>query len=116
MKPLIARPWKSILPPCERNIPRPQKFPYTISKETKQTAEDYEIVLHYLPPYSPNLNPIERLWKVMNECVRNNRVFKSTAEFRKALDEFFAKWSKIASSRIDCINDNFQILNKAPSS
>ena len=25
------------------------------------------IVLHYLPPYSPNLNPIERLWKV--QCV-----------------------------------------------
>ena len=24
-------------------------------------------------PYSPNLNPIERLWKVMNEYARNNR-------------------------------------------
>ncbi|WP_414437816.1 transposase [Candidatus Bealeia paramacronuclearis] len=101
---------------CVRNIRRPQKFPYTISKETKQAAEDYEIVLHYLPPYSPNLNPIERLWKVMNECVRNNRVFKSAAEFRKALDEFFAKWPQIASSMVDRINDNFQILNKASSS
>ncbi|WP_338453674.1 transposase [Candidatus Bealeia paramacronuclearis] len=116
MKPLITKPWKSILRLYVRNIRRPQKFPYTISKETKQAAEDYEIVLYYLPPYSLNLNPIERLWKVMNECVRNNRVFKSATEFRKALDEFFAKWSKIASSRIDCINDNFQILNKAPSS
>ncbi|CAK6716834.1 putative transposase (fragment) [Vibrio harveyi] len=24
------------------------------------------IVLHYLPPYSPNVKPIELLWKVMN--------------------------------------------------
>jgi transposase len=30
-----------------------------------------------LPPYSPNLNPIERLCKVMNEKVRNNRFFKA---------------------------------------
>jgi transposase len=27
-----------------------------------------------LPPYSPNLNPIERAGKVMNEHVRNNKV------------------------------------------
>jgi transposase len=33
------------------------------------------IKLHFLPPYSPNLNPIKRLWKVMNEKVRNNRLF-----------------------------------------
>ena len=25
------------------------------------------MVLHFLPPYSPNLNPIERLWKWMKE-------------------------------------------------
>lgn len=90
--------------------------PYNISKDTKSAAEKYGIVLHYLPPYSPNLNPIERLWKVMNEYVRNNRVFKSAAEFREAINEFFAKWPQIACSMVDRINDNFQILNKASSS
>ena len=25
--------------------------------------------MHFLPPYSPNLNPIERLWKFVNEKV-----------------------------------------------
>lgn len=35
--------------------------PYNISSETKETAEKYGIILHYLPPYSPNLNPIERV-------------------------------------------------------
>src|SRR5690606_36324051 len=29
-----------------------------------------KFVMHILPPYSPNLNPIERLWKVMNEQSR----------------------------------------------
>jgi len=90
--------------------------PYNISKDTKTAAEKYGIVLHHLPTYSPNLNPIERLWKVMNEFVRNNRVFKSAAEFRKVINEFFAKWPEISHSMIDRINDNFQILNKVSSS
>ena len=89
---------------------------YNISAETKEAAEKYGIVLHHLPPYSPNLNPIERLWKVMNEFVRNNRVFKNAVEFRKAIDDFFAKWPEIAQSMVDRINDNFQTINKVSSS
>ena len=90
--------------------------PYNISKDTRIAAEKYGIVLHHLPPYSPNLNPIERLWKVMNECVRNNRVFKSASEFRKAINEFFDKWPEIELSMVDRINDNFQTFNKVSSS
>ena len=89
---------------------------YNISKETKEAAEEYGIILHHLPPYSPNLNPIERLWKVMNEFVRNNRVFKSAAEFRQAIDAFFKKWPEIAHVFVDRINDNFQLINKVASS
>lgn len=90
--------------------------PYNISNDTKVAAQKYGIVLHHLPPYSPNLNPIERLWKIMNEFVRNNRVFKSASEFREAINEFFDKWPEIALSMVDRINDNFQTLNKASSS
>jgi transposase len=89
---------------------------YNISAETKEAAKKYRIVLHHLPTYSPNLNPIERLWKVMNESVRNNRVFKNASEFRKAIDDFFAKWPQIAHSMVDRINDNFQTINKVSSS
>jgi transposase len=32
-----------------------------------EAAEKLDITLHYLPTYSPNLNPMERLWKVMNK-------------------------------------------------
>lgn len=47
------------------------------------------IELYYFPPYSPNLNPIERLWKVMNEKVRNNRYFTSPKGFREEIRRFF---------------------------
>lgn len=75
------------------------------------------IVLHYLPPYSPNLNPIERLWKVMNENVRNNVFFTSKKHFQDAIAEFFETTiSKISHSLRKRINDNFQTINPAPSS
>jgi len=33
------------------------------------------ITLLYLPPYSPELNPIERLWKYLKEHYLSNRVY-----------------------------------------
>jgi transposase len=85
---------------------------YNKSHETKEAAKKCGIVLYYLPPYSPNLNPIERLWKVMNEHARNNRFFRSAKEFREAILEFFEKtWPAIAKSMVDRINDNFETLS-----
>ena len=87
---------------------------YNKSFETKEAAEKYGIILHHLPPYSPNLNPIERLWKVMNEYVRNNQVFRSAKEFRQQIMDFFKiTWPKISQSMTSRINDNFQTLKQA---
>jgi transposase len=86
--------------------------PYNISIVTREAAKERGIELHYLPPYSPNLNPIERLWKVMNEHVRNNRVFESAKEFRREIMKFFdITWPQIAWASTDRINDNFQRFN-----
>lgn len=85
--------------------------PYNTSNETKEAARENGVVLHYLPTYSPNLNPIERLWKVMNEYARNNRFFQTAKEFRETVLEFFEiTWPKIAHDMAGRINDNFQIL------
>ncbi len=82
--------------------------PYNKSVETQGAAKKYGVKIHYLPPYSPNLNPIERLWKVMNERVRNNVFFKSAVKFKKAIRLFFTQtWPSIAMSMLDRINDNF---------
>jgi transposase len=67
--------------------------------------------MHTLPPYSPNLNPIERVWKVTNERVRNNVVFKTCSEFKDKVHEFFnSTWDTISSELRGRINDNFQKL------
>jgi transposase len=66
-----------------------------------------------LPPYSPNLNPIERLWRVMNEEFRNNVSFTSARRFREAISKFFETTIlKIAQLLRERINDNFQTINQ----
>jgi transposase len=77
-----------------------------------EQALKLNIKLHFLPPYSPNLNPIERLWKVMNEQVRNNRFFKGAKDFKDAINGFFDDILPSIGNGLDGrINDNFQLLN-----
>ncbi len=84
------------------------------SQELADYAASSKIRLHFLPPYSPNLNPIERLWKVMNEQVRNNYHFKSAKEFREKITIFFKETlPDIAESLRSRINDNFQTFAAA---
>ena len=90
---------------------------YHRSQLVKEAAPEKNIELHYLPPYSPNLNPIERLWKVMNEEVRNNVFFASAKDFRAAISAFFEKKIvQMGQSLKERINDNFQTIKPVPSS
>lgn len=85
--------------------------PANFAKDTQEKAKQLGIVLHYLPPYSPNLNPIERLWKVMNEQARNNQYFQTKKAFNEAIRTFLdTTWPSIASSCKTRINDNFETL------
>jgi transposase len=85
---------------------------YHRSQLVRDAALDKNIELHYLPPYSPNLNSIERLWKVMNEEIRHNVFF-----FRDAINGFFDDTlPKIAQSLRGRINDSFQTIKPVPSS
>ncbi|WP_089139009.1 IS630 family transposase [Vibrio rumoiensis] len=90
---------------------------YHRSQLVKDFACMLNIELHYLPPYSPNLNPIERLWKVMHEHARNNVYFPTKASFKDAINRFFdVTLPKVAGSLTTRINDNFQVLQPASSS
>jgi transposase len=87
---------------------------YHRAKVVKDNTDELSIKGHFLPPYRPNLNPIKRLWKVMNEHVSNNKYFATAKEFRNKIDEFsrqtLPKIGDILASRI---KDNFQVLNSA---
>lgn len=85
---------------------------YNKSTAVKDFARENGIKLHYLPAYSPNLNPIERLWKVMNETARNNVIFRSAGEFRERIRKFFnIDYPAMTQSLVDRITDNFRIAS-----
>lgn len=45
-----------------------------------------------IPPYSPDLNPIEQLWRKARHEITHNRFFRSLAELKSALANFFGKF------------------------
>ena len=84
--------------------------PYHTSKETLRFADENGITLHHLPPYSPNLNSIERLWPIMNEHVRNNVFFESAQLFRDKIKEFFSVTTREIKDTIKSrVTDNFRV-------
>ncbi len=85
---------------------------YNTSKKTQEEPRRQGIILHYLSPYSPSLNAIERLWKVMNEYSRNNQFFKTAEEFQDKINSFFnITWPLISKSTRNRINDNFERIS-----
>ncbi len=51
-------------------------------------------VLDFLPPYSPELNPIERVWKRTRRNCLHNVYFPKLAMVLDAVEAPFAKWSE----------------------
>ena len=84
--------------------------PYNRSKQVKGLAWDLRIKIVYLPAYSPNLNPIERLWKYMKKEVMANRYFPDLETFQKELMLFLRGIRKHKQELSTLITDNFHIV------
>jgi transposase len=62
---------------------------YNRSYEVKEIAKSLGIELLYLPPYCPNLNLIERLWKYFKKQVMKNKYYQTYDEFYEMVTRFF---------------------------
>lgn len=61
--------------------------------EKDKLIEDERIEIIWLPTYAPNLNLIERVWRMMKKKVLKNRFYGTAKGFREKVEEFFAKIS-----------------------
>ena len=52
----------------------------------------HKIELVFLPAYSPELNPMECVWKYLRKKVTHNTFFKTFKEFLRSLITFFRKF------------------------
>jgi transposase len=79
------------------------------NKKLEEYLKTSKIKVHYLPPYSPNLNPIERLWKVLREKKTYNKCYEKFIDFKTAIRSFFYEdIPKIKDELTKRITDNFQ--------
>jgi len=62
---------------------------YYRNKELFEWLETTKIKPVFLPPYSPNLNLIERLWKFLRKKVINTSFYRTKEKFRQAILNFF---------------------------
>ena len=76
-------------------------------------ATGRRVKLHFLPPYAPHLNPIERLWGVMHKFVTHNHHYAHFNDFTEAILNFFRetlpeKWPEFC----DTVSDNFRVISQ----
>lgn len=84
---------------------------YYHSHIVKEFLEEHpRIILKFLPPYSPNLNIIERLWKILKKKVVYNKFYLKFEDFRKQIILFLDHeiWKQKEFENI--LTDNFQII------
>ena len=90
---------------------------YYRNKAVTEHLKASKIQLHFLPVYSPNLNPIERLWKWMKERVIYNTYYPDFEDFRMAVFGFFALLSTLTAESVlgqdfrSRVRDRFRPIN-----
>jgi transposase len=68
---------------------------YHHSKMIKKWLENHpKLELFYLPSYSPELNPIERVWWYMRKKIAHNRFVKTLKERKIAFWKMFSHFQK----------------------
>ncbi|MCG2723944.1 IS630 family transposase [archaeon] len=84
---------------------------YYSSKLVKEYLETSKIEFIALPSYSPNLNLIERLWKLFKKKTLYNKYYESYDIFRDAVYDFFQGGVEKYSDEIkSLLAENFHIM------
>lgn len=74
------------------------------------SREGCRIQIHFLPPYSPNLNLIERLWGFFKRKAVYNVYYPTFLEFKLATHDFFRGIGKYHVEMKTLMADNFRVI------
>ena len=74
--------------------------------------EGERITLHFVPTYSPHLNPIERLWGLMHRNLTHNRSYPTFRDFKaRAMNFLTQDVPKNWQALCDSVTDNFRVID-----
>jgi transposase len=62
-----------------------------LKKYLAKCANRFNLI--FLPPYSPDLNPIERVWKLTRRCRTHNIYFPSLHSLSSSVEAKFDEWT-----------------------
>ena len=83
---------------------------YNRAYESQEYAESLGITLYFIPPYSPNLNLVERLRKFMKKKLVKNIYVENFDDFYDKFIGFFTNLSGYNSELESIFDNKFQIL------
>lgn len=83
---------------------------YQRSYLVQQKAMSLGIELIYLPPYSPNLNLIERLWRYFKKKIMKNKYYPDYTSFENTVNAFFKTFDERAEDMKSLLNFKFGII------
>lgn len=73
-------------------------FHHAAMHKAWRAKHDATFSLLFLPPYSPDLNPIERVWKLTRRLCTHNRFFANLADVHDAVETQFKRWRRGSSA------------------
>ena len=85
---------------------------YNRAYVVQDLAKQLNISIKFLPPYSPNLNLIERVWKFLKKKLKNKYIEKFD-DFKYWIDEFCKNFYEFKSEIAKLISNNIQIIKAA---
>lgn len=84
---------------------------YCYNKELKEWVEGTRIKQVFLPPYSPNLNLVKRLWKFLRKKIINTGFYRTKEEFRRAVKRFFKNIAEFKEELETLLTLNSRLVN-----
>ena len=98
--------------PCGRIYLVLDNAGYYNTKRVKEFATLCAIELMFLPPYSPNLNLVERIWLFFQKKVLYNNYYPTFEKFKKACTDFFSKKAqlKYRGELVSLMTENFELI------
>ena len=83
---------------------------YNHAKRVKAQAELSNVTLKYQPPYSPNLNLIERLWKFVRKKFNKDKYRATFTIFTSSLREFFTNLDQYRADLVTLLREKFETI------
>jgi transposase len=87
---------------------------YYKNKGLRAWLADKPICQVFLPPYSPNLNLIERFWKYLRQKIINTAFYRTKGQFKTAVLNFFDRLPEFGQELASLLTRKFHIIDAQP--